>query len=180
MIIPNFIMRLLCNDLISTLLLSRVMMLPRDMIKKTLYNEEENTSLDDLIYDINNSRWRLDQSSNHSMTLLSQHEHYNSIEKILYEDWELITTHDLRILREITVYSFTIFRGRRCRIECNVNMFLCGGSQIDVNARISSLDSEHITIELDESSFIVLYRTNNDPPLYYITTENRSIQQFVD
>ena len=161
--IHKFIIRYLCNNISTTLLLSRIIKLSDDIINSQLFNEEEYTSLID--YVICNDE-RRDNSSDdndpenespsiNNMVLLKDHEYYSSIKKMLNRQWTSITLYDIDILVRLEmIYAYTRFR------SCIIDRFECNGGfkynedehRIDI---YSECNNEHIVIRLYDSWFMI-------------------------
>lgn len=160
----RIILKHLCEDIKSTLLLSRLISIPDNIIQQHLHNEEEKTSLIDLVYRNDNTTIKL-----------STHESYTSIKKMLRQDWESITLDDINLLQGLNINAYTSFRGKQCNVRDHVNKFIAEDNRIMIHQLNTDYEDEDILVRFKYNGFTVIYRNDNDTPdMSYRTSKNRS------
>lgn len=167
--IHNIILKHLCNNIKTTLLLSRLILIPDNIMREQLYNKEEKTSLLELVYNV---------ERNHSISKLSFHEMYPSIKKVLDRQWTLITLDDMYVLNEEDINAYTMYKGVN-----TLNKFEVDAPYIrnkHYNAKITIVDTRydisHITVILYGNEFDVCYNDNYEFKDNYSTTEDGSVK----
>ena len=168
----RIILKHLCQDIDTTLLLSRLTSIPDNIIQDYVINEEEGTSLLELVYyDDGDVKLSLPFKRHY----LSSHKSYSSIKKMLNRDWESITLDDINTLRALDINAYTMLKGKQANIVGYVNEFISEYNTITMYQATTNHTDENIIVGFSNNGFVVIYRGyEDDTSESYQTSKNGS------